>query len=230
MRPITSAGDFEEVLDAERAVIFVFFAWSEQAGLSRRTVEQWETELASAPGKMTFPICQLAPDSQPFTWKWVNAALDGASSGEDAHGLVLWLRKGSIIGRVQNAAVAGVKSLNAMTGDCFGSEPGQAATGSVSVARGSRGFDVELLSMICCPETHQELKPASSSLLETLHQLMKAGRLKNRAGRLLDEQFEGGLVRADGRYLYPLHRGIPILLVDEAIPLQQGKGAPHAGL
>ena len=223
MRPITSARDFEEALAAERAVIFVFFAWSDQAEPSRRTVEQWETELTSQPGKMAFPIYLLAPDNHPGTWKWVNAAMGNAEGGEDAHGLVLWLRKGSIIGRVQNAAVAGVKSLNAMTSNCFGSEPGPAGTSPGSFGRGISAFDIELLSVLCCPETHQELKPAPAPMLENLHQLMRAGRLKNRAGRAVDEPFEAGLVRGDGRYLYPVRRGIPILLVDEAIPLRPGE-------
>jgi uncharacterized protein YbaR (Trm112 family) len=94
----------------------------------------------------------------------------------------------------------------------------------------ARDFDAEWLSLLCCPETHQELKPAPPPMLETLHELMRAGRLKNRAGRLVDEPFEGGLVRADGRYLYPVRRGLPILLVDEAIPLIPGEQPPGAEL
>ena len=48
-----------------------------------------------------------------------------------------------------------------------------------------------------------------------------AGWLKNRAGEALTKAIEGGLVRQDQTMLYPVIDGIPILLVDEAIPLDQ---------
>jgi uncharacterized protein YbaR (Trm112 family) len=33
------------------------------------------------------------------------------------------------------------------------------------------------------------------------------------------EKIDEGLVRADGKFLYPIRRTIPILLVDEALPV-----------
>jgi uncharacterized protein YbaR (Trm112 family) len=33
------------------------------------------------------------------------------------------------------------------------------------------------------------------------------------------EPVDGGLVRSDGRFLYPIRDDIPIMLVEEAIPL-----------
>jgi uncharacterized protein YbaR (Trm112 family) len=33
------------------------------------------------------------------------------------------------------------------------------------------------------------------------------------------EKLEGGLVRADGKVLYPMRGEIPVMLIDEAIPL-----------
>jgi uncharacterized protein YbaR (Trm112 family) len=29
----------------------------------------------------------------------------------------------------------------------------------------------------------------------------------------------GGLIREDGKYLYPIRKDIPIMLIDEALPL-----------
>jgi uncharacterized protein YbaR (Trm112 family) len=60
---------------------------------------------------------------------------------------------------------------------------------------------------------------AEASVLDKVNQRMVAGRLQNRAGQAVQERIEDGLVRADGRYLYPMRRNIPVLLVDEAIPL-----------
>ena len=36
-----------------------------------------------------------------------------------------------------------------------------------------------------------------------------------------DQLLDGGLLRGDKTFLYPIHDGIPVLLADEAIPLAQ---------
>ena len=77
----------------------------------------------------------------------------------------------------------------------------------------------DLLSIICCPETHQTLKFADATVLERVNGEIAAGKLKNRAGAVVTERMDGGLVREDGKYLYPIRRDIPELLVEEGIPL-----------
>ena len=80
-------------------------------------------------------------------------------------------------------------------------------------------IDPELLKILCCPETHQEVRPAEPAVIDKLNQQIASGALKNRAGQLVQEQVEGGLVRADGRFLYPIRRNLPVMLVDEGLPL-----------
>jgi uncharacterized protein YbaR (Trm112 family) len=80
-------------------------------------------------------------------------------------------------------------------------------------------IDSELLKILCCPETHQELRLADPAVIEKLNRQIAAGAFKNRAGQPVQEKFDGGLIRADGKYLYPIRRDIPVMLVDEAIPL-----------
>ena len=80
-------------------------------------------------------------------------------------------------------------------------------------------IDPELLKILCCPETHQTLTEAEPALIEKLNQQLAAGKLQNRAGQPVKEKFDGGLVRADGKYLYPIRQQIPIMLIDEAVPL-----------
>lgn len=80
-------------------------------------------------------------------------------------------------------------------------------------------IDLELLKILCCPETHQELRVVEPALVEKLNQQVAAGGLKNRAGQPVKEKIDGGLVRADGKFLYLVRRDIPVMLVDEAIPL-----------
>ena len=79
--------------------------------------------------------------------------------------------------------------------------------------------DPELLEKLCCPATHQTLRIAEPSLVAELNRRQGAGQLRNRAGQVLDLALEGGLVREDGRWLYPIQQGIPVMLVDEAIEL-----------
>ncbi len=80
-------------------------------------------------------------------------------------------------------------------------------------------MDAELLKILCCPETHQDLRPAEPSLIEQLNRKIAGGGLQNRGGQSVTEKIDGGLVRSDGKFLYPIRQTIPVMLVDEAIPL-----------
>jgi uncharacterized protein YbaR (Trm112 family) len=77
----------------------------------------------------------------------------------------------------------------------------------------------DLLKILCCPENHQELRAAEPVLVEQLNRKIASGEIRNRAGQPVKEPLEAGLVRGDGKFLYPIRRGIPVMLVDEAIPL-----------
>jgi len=77
----------------------------------------------------------------------------------------------------------------------------------------------ELLEILACPETKQALTFAAPALLERLNNRIRQGQLTNRRGTSVTEPIDGGLVRQDGQYLYPIRDDIPIMLIDEAIPL-----------
>jgi uncharacterized protein YbaR (Trm112 family) len=80
-------------------------------------------------------------------------------------------------------------------------------------------IEPELLKILCCPETHQEMRLAEPAVIDKLNGQIAAGALANRAGQPVEEKIEGGLIRADGRFLYPIRRNIPVMLVDEGILL-----------
>jgi uncharacterized protein len=80
-------------------------------------------------------------------------------------------------------------------------------------------IDPDLLSILCCPETHQDVRLAEPALIDKLNAQIAAGALKNHAGQPVQEKIDAGLVRADGKFLYPVRGDIPVMLVDEAIPL-----------
>jgi len=77
----------------------------------------------------------------------------------------------------------------------------------------------KLLNLLCCPESHQPLSEVDPALVESLNARIVAGELRNRAGHPVTDKIEGGLVREDRKYLYPIRGTIPVLLIDEAIPL-----------
>ena len=80
-------------------------------------------------------------------------------------------------------------------------------------------IDAELLKILCCPETHQSLTLAEPGLVQRLNQQIDSGQLRNRAGQPVTRKCDGGLVRQDGEFVYPVCQNIPILLINEAIPL-----------
>ena len=80
-------------------------------------------------------------------------------------------------------------------------------------------FSAALTEILCCPDTFQHLAVASPELVENLNGRIYGSKIKNRAGEILTRQIEGGLIRADGKLLYPVHKGIPIMLSDEGISL-----------
>jgi uncharacterized protein YbaR (Trm112 family) len=80
-------------------------------------------------------------------------------------------------------------------------------------------INAELLKLMCCPETHQELRFADPSVVAELNGKVEQGILKNRAGIIVTEKMDAGLLRLDGKLVYPVRGNIPVMLVDEAIPI-----------
>lgn len=82
-------------------------------------------------------------------------------------------------------------------------------------------MDKKLLSILCCPVTHRDLLPAKPAELKALNAAIEAGTVTNRDGRTLDAPLTEALVTDDGKLLYPVNDGIPVLLEGESISLDQ---------
>ena len=82
-------------------------------------------------------------------------------------------------------------------------------------------MDKRLLAILRCPVTHKELSLARAGVLEEVNAAIEAGKLSNRDGRVLDAQLAEALVTDDGKVLYPIANGIPVLLESESVNMEQ---------
>ncbi len=81
--------------------------------------------------------------------------------------------------------------------------------------------DQELLSILVCPENKTPVTMADQSTIDAVNGAIAGGSLKNRGGEVVDTAIDGGLIREDGTYLYVIREDIPVMLIDEAIPMDQ---------
>lgn len=77
----------------------------------------------------------------------------------------------------------------------------------------------DLLEILVCPETRQPVRLARADELERVNARVRAGELRNRGGEKVAAELREALVREDGRVLYPVDDGIPVMLLDESIEL-----------
>ena len=82
-------------------------------------------------------------------------------------------------------------------------------------------MDKRLLAILRCPVTHKELSLARARVLKEVNAAISDGKLSNRDGRVLDEELGEALLTDDGKVLYPVADGIPVLLEGESINMEQ---------
>jgi len=81
-------------------------------------------------------------------------------------------------------------------------------------------IDKDLLAILCCPDTKQDVSLADAALIAKLNEAVSRGQLKNRANKPVTESLDGGLIRGDRKMLYPIREDIPVMLIEEGIPLE----------
>jgi len=82
-------------------------------------------------------------------------------------------------------------------------------------------MDKRLLSILCCPVTHKGLSLARPELLKKVNASIDAGELVNLDGATLSRPLKDALLTDDGKLLYPVSDGIPVLLEGESIRMSQ---------
>lgn len=83
-------------------------------------------------------------------------------------------------------------------------------------------LDPEFLRILRCPKTRKPLRMASADELQELNRRIAGRQLSDASGRTREQPITEGLVPEGEAVLYPIEEGIPILLIDDAIPLAAG--------
>ena len=81
-------------------------------------------------------------------------------------------------------------------------------------------MESDLLEILCCPESKQELRLADAAELATLNASITRGEVRDVAGKIVGEAVTEMLVRKDGTRGYAVRGGIPILLVEDGLLLE----------
>jgi len=82
-------------------------------------------------------------------------------------------------------------------------------------------MDKRLLNILCCPVSHKGLTVARGDLLKKINAAIEAGGVLNRDGARLSEPLAEALITDDGKLMYPVNEGIPVLLEGESIGMEQ---------
>ena len=82
-------------------------------------------------------------------------------------------------------------------------------------------INTTLLDLVVWPETKQPVRLVGPDTVAKLNQLIGAESLRNVRGNPVRDPLTDALVREDGAVAYGVVSDIPVMLVDEAIPLSQ---------
>ncbi|MEZ0469621.1 Trm112 family protein [Luteimonas salinilitoris] len=87
-------------------------------------------------------------------------------------------------------------------------------------------MDHKLLDILVCPASRQPLALLSKAGLEALNRAVAGGGVTRVDDSVQTEPLQAALVTRDRKRVYRIDDGIPVLLVEEAIPTGQIDGFP----
>ena len=87
--------------------------------------------------------------------------------------------------------------------------------------------DKRLLEILCCPVSKTPVVPASKAQLAALNAAIAKGDALNVAGGMLQGAVDEALITTDGKVLYRVEDGIPVMLPEEGIGTTQFQDFPR---
>jgi uncharacterized protein YbaR (Trm112 family) len=81
--------------------------------------------------------------------------------------------------------------------------------------------DAKLLEVLCCPVSKSPLLRLGQDRLENLNRMIGAGEVLYVDGRTVTGLLQEGLITDDGKVVYAVQDGIPVLLAEEGIGTAQ---------
>lgn len=82
-------------------------------------------------------------------------------------------------------------------------------------------MDKRLLTILRCPVSHKGLAVLKKDRLAQVNAAIEAGNIVTHDGSKLAEPLDEALVTDDGKVIYPVADGIPVLLEDQSISMEQ---------
>ncbi len=82
-------------------------------------------------------------------------------------------------------------------------------------------MDKRLLTILRCPISHKGLSVLKKDELARINAAIAAGELVNHEGAAIANPLAEALITDDGKRIYPVDDGIPVLLEDESISMEQ---------
>ena len=81
-------------------------------------------------------------------------------------------------------------------------------------------LDRKLLDVLCCPISKLPVTPLKGDRLKRLNQAIEAGEARYQDGEPVTETLEEALITENAARVYRVDDGIPIMLEDRAIPVE----------
>ncbi len=82
-------------------------------------------------------------------------------------------------------------------------------------------MDKRLLTILRCPVSHKGLSVLKKDKLARVNAAIDAGDLVNHEGSVIAAALTEALITDDGKRIYPVNDGIPVLLEGESISMEQ---------
>lgn len=82
-------------------------------------------------------------------------------------------------------------------------------------------MDKRLLDILCCPVSKVPVRPLSKRELESLNEAVASGKVDSVAGTPIRDRLVEGLITTDGKVIYRVDDGIPVMLPEEGIGTTQ---------